>query len=149
MFRVPAGLELCFSVFANMHACVVSCFRLCDPMDCSPPGSSVHGILQARILERFAISSSKGSSWCRDRTPISCYPCNSCIGQRILYHFSHLGSKDFCRSTEQFSLNAWWELTVLLVSLSFCLSAARRTFPLRPYAVCWWKGPCSFTRSRR
>ena len=39
-----------------------SCPRLCDPMDYSPPGSSVHGILQARILECLAISSSRGSS---------------------------------------------------------------------------------------
>ena len=38
-------------------------------MDCSPPGSSVHGISQARILEQMAISSSKGSSWPRDQTP--------------------------------------------------------------------------------
>ena len=39
-----------------------SCPTLCGPMDCSPPGSSVHGILQARILEWVAISSSRGSS---------------------------------------------------------------------------------------
>ena len=46
------------------------CLTLCDPMDCNPPGSSVHGILQARILERVAISFSRGSSWPRDRTQI-------------------------------------------------------------------------------
>ena len=40
-----------------------SCLTLCDPMDCSPPGSSVHGILQARPLEQVAISSSKGNSY--------------------------------------------------------------------------------------
>ena len=39
-----------------------SCLTLCDPMDCSPAGSSVHGILQARILEWVAISFSRGSS---------------------------------------------------------------------------------------
>ena len=39
-----------------------SCPTLCNPIDCSPPGSSVHGILQARILERVTISSSRGSS---------------------------------------------------------------------------------------
>ena len=44
---------------------------LCDPMDCSPPGSSVHGILQARILEWVAISFSRESSRPRDRTQIS------------------------------------------------------------------------------
>ena len=41
---------------------VVSESCLCDPMDCSPPGSSVHGISQARILERVSIYYSKGSS---------------------------------------------------------------------------------------
>ena len=49
-----------------------SCLTLCDPMDCSPPGSSVHGIFQAWILEWFAISFSRGYSWSRDRTWVSC-----------------------------------------------------------------------------
>ena len=48
-----------------------SCLTLCNPMDCSPPGSSVHGILQARILEWVAISFSRGSSQPRDRTQVS------------------------------------------------------------------------------
>ena len=48
------------------------CPRLCNPMDYSLPGSSVHGILQARILEWIAISFSGGSSWPRDRTQVSC-----------------------------------------------------------------------------
>ena len=52
--------------FITLHVVVVESLShvqlLCDPMDCSPPGSSVHGILQARVLERVAISSSKGSS---------------------------------------------------------------------------------------
>ena len=45
-----------------------SCPTLCDPTDCSPPGSSVHGVLPARILEWAAIYSSRASSWLRDRT---------------------------------------------------------------------------------
>ena len=49
-----------------------SCRTLCDPMDCSPPGFSVHGILQARILEWVAISFSRVSSWPRDWTRVSC-----------------------------------------------------------------------------
>ena len=48
-----------------------SCPTLCDPVDCSPPGSSVHEILQARILEWVAISFSRGSSRPRDRTQVS------------------------------------------------------------------------------
>ena len=49
----------------SMHACMLSCFshvQLCNPMDCSPLSSSVHGILQARILELLAMPSSRGSS---------------------------------------------------------------------------------------
>ena len=54
----------------NRIICLVakSCLTLCDPMDCSLPGSSVHGILQGRILKWVAISFSKGSSWPRDWT---------------------------------------------------------------------------------
>ena len=44
----------------------------CDPMDCSPSGSSVHGISQARILECIAISFSRGSSRPRGQTCVSC-----------------------------------------------------------------------------
>ena len=49
-----------------------SCPTLCDAMDYSLPGSSVHGILQARILERVVIPSSRGASQPRDRTCLSC-----------------------------------------------------------------------------
>ena len=58
-----------------LHSCcglvAQSCVTLCDPTDCSPPGSSVHGISQARILEWVAISSSRGSSQPRDWTHLS------------------------------------------------------------------------------
>ena len=69
----------------HISPCVLSrcsSIQLC-PMDCSPPGSSVHGVPQARILEWVAISSSRESSWPRDWTPISYV---SCIGRQILYH---------------------------------------------------------------
>ena len=60
-----------------------SYLSLCDPMDCSTPGSSVHGISQARILEWVAMPSSRGSSWSRDQT---CDSYTSCIGRQILYY---------------------------------------------------------------
>ena len=59
------------------------CLTLCHAMDCSPPGFSVCGILQARLLKRVAISSSRGSSQPRDQTCISYI---SCIGRQVLYH---------------------------------------------------------------
>ena len=57
-----------------------SSLTLCDPRDYSLPGSSVHGISQARILEWVAISFSRESSWPRNWTQVSC------IGRQILYH---------------------------------------------------------------
>ena len=71
------------------YTCAVteSCPALCKPMDCSLPGSSVHGIFQAEILQWVAISYFWGSSQPRDRTHVSCV---SCIGRWILYHWHHL-----------------------------------------------------------
>ena len=67
-----------------------SCPTLCNPMGCSLPGSSVHGILQERILEWVAMPSSRGSSGLTDRTHV---PYASSIGKQVLYHYTdHLGS---------------------------------------------------------
>ena len=74
-----------YSCVCHAMTTCFSCVRLCNPMDCSPPGSSVHGILQARILEWVAISSSRGSPPPRYRTCISCV---FCIGRQILYHWA-------------------------------------------------------------
>ena len=63
--------------------CARSYLTFCDLMDYIPPCSSVHGILQARILEWVAISYSRGSSQLRDQAQVSC---TSCIGRQILYY---------------------------------------------------------------
>ena len=81
--------------FFHLRACMLSHFshvRLCDPMDHSPPSSSVPRVLQARILEWVAMPSSRGSSQPRDQTCISYI---SCIGRQVLYHWCHLGSPFF------------------------------------------------------
>ena len=71
-------------VCACMHVkSLQSCVTLCDSMDCSPPGSSVHGVLQVRILEWVVIPFSRGSSRPRDQAHVSYV---SCIGRRVLYH---------------------------------------------------------------
>ena len=75
------------------HVCAQSWPTLWDSADCSPLGSSVHRILQARILEWVAISSCRGSSRPRDQPRISCI---SCIDRQILYH-CHLGSPIYTR----------------------------------------------------
>ena len=79
--RSSLSLRMC------MYVCCAkllqSCPSLCDPMDCSPPGSTVHGILQVRILEWVAMPSSRRSSSPRDWTRVSYV---SCIGRWVLYH---------------------------------------------------------------
>ena len=75
------------SMYIYTHVCVCAqslqlCPTLCNPMDHSPVGSSVHGILQARILEWVAISFSRGSSWPRDWTHVSC------IGRWVLFNWA-------------------------------------------------------------
>ena len=91
--------DVCNSLFKSLfpqYMCVVCyakslqlCPTLCDPMDYNPSGSSLHGTLQARVLEWVTISSSRGSSHPRDQTHVSWI---SCIGRQTLYHLSHLGS---------------------------------------------------------
>ena len=73
--------DLLGTVHACMHAQSFSCVQLfCDPTDCSPPGSSVHGILPAKILEWVAMPSSRASSPAKDQIHVSC------IVRRVLNH---------------------------------------------------------------
>ena len=69
-----------------------SCLTLCDPMDCTPPDSSVHGILQARILEWVATNMASGNLlkgiFLTQGLNLDLLPC-----RQILYHLSHLGSQ--------------------------------------------------------
>ena len=73
---IYVNFQLCLSFIPRVLCVYVlvsqSCLTLCDSMDCSPPGSSVHGILQARILEWVAIPFSRGSSWPMDWTQVFC-----------------------------------------------------------------------------
>ena len=87
--------------------CVLS-LTLYNPMDYSPPGSSVHGIFQARILEWLAISSFRISSQPRDQTCVSCI---SCTGRWILYHCATLGSwvySNLNKSPEGEAITVWF-----------------------------------------
>ena len=82
-------------LFTFLYSCLVtkSCPALWDPTDCSPPGSSVLGISQARILEWFAISFSRGPSRPRDQTCITCHLLHC---RRVLYPLSHQGNPRAC-----------------------------------------------------
>ena len=121
------GEDFMSSILAFLHisVCVLvaqSRSTLCDPMDCSPPGSSVHWILQARILERVAISFSRGSSQHKDWSLVSC------IAGRLFYHLSHQGSHHFQKSTRNINSDIWqqasaktcglWDLHCVMWDLS-------------------------------
>ena len=102
-----------YSAVVCAHICAQSCPDLCNPMDYSPPGSSVHGILQVRILEWVTISSSRGSSQFRDPTCISRV---SLTGRHILYH---------CDTWESPFGSRWgYKLTVLYWTQGLCSSAS-------------------------
>ena len=97
----PVCLGYCPVPIPVLGLVAQSCPTLCDPMDCSPPGSSVHGILQARILEWLATPSSRGSSSTQGSNPgfLHC--------RQILYHLSHQGSP-FPVTGELYSLVWFW-----------------------------------------
>ena len=85
-----------WKILMCMHAKL--CATLCDPTDCNLPGSSTHGISQARVLEWVAIFSSRGSSQSRERIYISCI---SSIGRWILYHCSTWEAQEMLVRTEK------------------------------------------------
>ena len=79
-FLVPSWSSVC--------VCTQSCLTLGDPMACSPPGSCIYGIRQARILECVVVSSSRGIFLTQGWTHDSCV---SCIGEWVLYHCTTWG----------------------------------------------------------
>ena len=126
-------MTLISALYLLVLACSVakSCSALCSPLDCSSPGSSVHGTFQARILEWAVISSSRESSWPRDRTLISWV---SCIGRWILSH---------CATQEAFPPGMWYFhiagsshcITVTCLSPSISISPLKITLT---YLYLYW-----------
>ena len=90
--------------------CLVTllCPILCDIMDCSLPGSSVHRIFQAWILEWVAMPFSRGSSWPRDQTHISC------IGRWMLYHWATRETQSVNYMDPNVNMKNWCFLSVML-----------------------------------
>ena len=91
----------CSHLALPAYKCSLSHVRLCNPMDCSPPGSSVHGILQAGILEWVAIYYSRRSS--NSRRVWTHISWTSCFGRQGLYCLHHLGSPTW----DYFKFSAW------------------------------------------
>ena len=121
-WSMKTGSSLSYDLDMCMCAlCAESCLTLCNPMDCSPPGSFVHGIFQAKILERVAVSFSRGSSPSMDRTLVSCI---SRIDKQILYQLitpktseGQRKGEGEGRHTEVCRLLCWWQLPLSLRKL--------------------------------
>ena len=129
--------SVCVWVCVCARSVAQSCPALCNPKDCSPPGSSVHGISQPRILEWAAISFSKGSSWSRDWTH------TSCIGRWIL----HLWAASEALS----SLSCWlFQNVIRMEAYSLCFRIwllSFRTVPSYYWVIfrvqmCQWNMGC-------
>ena len=113
-FLIPCLVPLLFWMNRNMCGCMcmLSCVWLYEtPMDYSPPGPSVHGIFQARILEWAAIPFSRGYSPHRDRTLVSWV---SCIGRWILYHWATETSRQlpYKHKSFPFYFSFFWHWTI-------------------------------------
>ena len=105
-----------------------SCLTLCDPIDCSPPGSSVHGILQARLLEWVPMPSSRESSPPRDQTQVSL------IAGRFFclsHQGSHWNNVVKIPSVSSMKIHKWGEKNNL------CLHRGRKG--RRKIFVSWWR----------
>ena len=102
-------LKHCVCVCVCVCPVAQSCPTLFHPMDCSSPGSSVHGIFQARILKNLFISSSKGSFWPRNQTQVSCI---SSIGRQILYPWAiwRVFSEALQYKHSHKNGNPWWRV---------------------------------------
>ena len=115
-----------------------SCLTLCDPVDCSPPGSSIHGILQARILEWVGISFSRGSS----QTLALC----SFVKSPLLCAILMLGYPSFSFEVganknwiiKPYSLKCY-HLGWILHLLKMCLRSAWPAKPDQPCSLICWK----------
>ena len=120
----------------------------CDPMDCSPPGSSVHGILQARILKWVAMPFSRGSSWPRNRTRVSCIAGSFLTDWAMRESFTHIYplyfqihipnlSPFYCLSSSTHRYNLWtvYHSSSNLASQEFiCHTVITEMFKID---ICW------------
>ena len=81
---------VCVCARACTRMCTQLCPTLCHSLDCSPPVSSIQGILQTRILEWVAVSFSRGSSWPRDLSYFSCIAGGFFITAYIKFYFTRV-----------------------------------------------------------
>ena len=116
--------EFCCHCWSVCKSVLYMFQTLCDPKDCSIPGSSVHGIFQTRILEWVATSFSRISSPFRDRT------CVSCIDRQILYHWATRKTLELFTNHLAISLLQTYNYNSLIFLFHFCCSVTKSCLTL-------------------
>ena len=109
LVKIALQSQILMNSFAVIVELLSHVWLFCNPMVCSPPGSSVHGILQARILEWVTIPFSRGSSWPRDWTQVSWR------GRPMPYHWA-------TNFSEQYFFQLVFFFNWSIVDLQFCIS---------------------------
>ena len=112
----------------NISEVAPSCPTLCDPMDYSLPGSSIHGIFQARVLEWVAISFSRGSAWPSNRTWVSALQADALLSESP-------GKPNICKYNFQYNQNEKY-----IVEVCFILSLWKLACVLYLWyiLICMW-----------
>ena len=136
MWTSNINMNQCCYILSLPYACSIaqSCPTLCDPMDCSPPGSSIHGILQVGIPEWVVISHSGGSFQPRDWTQVSCI---SCISRWTLHHWATWKPSSLCILCQ--IILSYWEANILERSNNFniCQVTWKSLSRVRLFATPW------------
>ena len=153
MLQVRVHVPQLRSPHTAMKSCACVCeslsrAQLCDPMDWSPPGSSVHRISQARVLEWVVIFSSRGSSWPRDRTQVCCIA-GGFFTIWATREASYKGLLSSCKHVFRSDSSKWkceakeCLFSVLMHAAKFCFSKAVPIYILMPTV----HSPCLFACS--
>ena len=121
------------TVFVCACSVIQSCLTLRNARDCSPLDTSIHGIFQARILEWVAIFYSRGSSWPRNWT---CISCDFCIGRQILHHWVTWEALQ-CNSQPQIYLDYYMYARSIVCVTVVCNAMRQKYF-------CWYFIPFYF-----
>ena len=126
----------------DFHVCIrsvlQSCPALCNPMDCSRPGSSVHGILQTRVLEWVVISFSRGSSPPRDWTHVSCIAGRFFTNERLgKLHVVLSDYKAICYNQFSWLFAYGFRDVSVLFSFLFCFCCAGPFLQCTGFSLQW------------
>ena len=132
----PVFIAALFTVASVLVLCAQACPTLRNLMDCSPQWNSVCGVLQARILEWVAIPFSRGSSWPRDWTQVSCVQADSLLSEAL--GKPKVWKQPKCPSIDEWirkcdTYTPWYWNNIAILTTSFLLKHYPKRFSLKQW----------------